>query len=116
MKKVLVSVFCATLLFISTGCGPNSDIEVEIPEQTIELNTPGPNPLVGETGANNRIAGLGQGLWHGLIAPVTLVISLFNEEVQMYEVHNNGREYNLGYLIGVAIIFLLLGITGRRWR
>lgn len=116
MKKVLVSVFCATLLFISTGCGPNSDVELEIPRQTIELNTPGPNPLVDEARENDTVAGLGQGLWHGLIAPLTLVISFFNEEVQMYEVHNNGEEYNVGYLIGVAIIFLLLGITGRRWR
>lgn len=116
MKKVFVSVFCATLLFMSTGCGPNSDVELEIPRQTIELNTPGPNPLADETGENGRIAGLGQGLWHGLIAPMTLVISFFNEEVQMYEVHNNGGEYNVGYLIGVAIIFLLLGITGRRRR
>jgi hypothetical protein len=32
----------------------------------------------------------------------------------MYEVHNNGKEYNLGYLLGVAIVFLLLGVLGRR--
>lgn len=113
MKKVLVLVFCAISLLMVTGCGPNSDIELEIPRQTIELNTPGPNPLVDETGPNDSIAGLGQGFWHGLIAPITLVISFFNEEVQMYEVHNSGRAYNLGFLIGIAIVFLLLGVTGR---
>jgi hypothetical protein len=46
----------------------------------------------------------------------TLIISFFNEDVQMYEVHNNGREYNLGYLLGIALVFLLLGVTGGRRR
>jgi hypothetical protein len=36
--------------------------------------------------------------------------------MQMYEVHNNGREYNLGFLIGVALVFLLLGVLGGRRR
>jgi LPXTG-motif cell wall-anchored protein len=30
-------------------------------------------------------------------------------------VYNNGSQYNLGFLIGVALVFLLLGIfAGRR--
>ena len=59
-------------------------------------------------------AGVLQGLWHGLIAPVTLIMSFFNENVQMYEVHNDGKEYNLGFLLGVALVFLILGFSGRR--
>jgi hypothetical protein len=117
MKKVFVLVFCAISLLVITGCSPNSRVEIDIPDETtIELNTPGVNPLVNEPGENDRVSGAGQGLWHGLIAPVTLIMSFFNEEVQMYEVHNNGKEYNLGYLLGVAVVFLLLGFTGRRWR
>ena len=114
MKKILVVAACAMLLVMVTGCGPGSSIEVNSPDVSINLSTPGVNPLVDEPAENGRVADIGQGLWHGLIAPVTLIISFFNEDVQMYEVHNNGKEYNLGYLIGVAIVFLLLGITGRR--
>jgi hypothetical protein len=51
-----------------------------------------------------------------LIAPVTVIGSFFNPDMQMYEVHNNGREYNLGFFLGIALVFLLLGLVGGRWR
>ena len=36
---------------------------------------------------------------------------------QMYEAHNDGSQYNPGFLIGVAIVFVLLGIiAGSRRR
>jgi hypothetical protein len=41
---------------------------------------------------------------------VTLVISFFNKDVQMYEVHNIGNLYNLGFFLGVAIVFIFLGL------
>jgi len=34
---------------------------------------------------------------------VTLVLSFFDQGVQMYEVYNDGSQYNLGFLLGVAI-------------
>ncbi len=35
----------------------------------------------------------------------------------MYEVHNIGSLYNLGFLLGVAIVFILLGaLVGSRRR
>jgi hypothetical protein len=37
--------------------------------------------------------------------------------VQMYEVHNDGSQYNLGFLLGIAIVFVILGLlvgSGRR--
>lgn len=116
MKKLLISVSSVILLVLMAGCGPGSNIEVNTPDSTIQLNTPGVNPLVNEPAENGRVAGVVQGLWHGVIAPVTLIMSFFNENVQMYEVHNDGKEYNLGFLLGVAIVFLLLGFSGRRWR
>jgi hypothetical protein len=48
------------------------------------------------------------------LLPVMLVGSFFNPIIQIYEVHNNGTEYNLGYLIGVALVFLILGVFGRQ--
>ena len=37
-----------------------------------------------------HIAGFWQGLWQGAISPITFLISLFNNNVNIYEVHNNG--------------------------
>ena len=114
MKKLLVLVSSMILLVTLAGCGPDTNIEVNTPDSSIQLNTPGVNPLANEPAENGRVAGVVQGLWHGIIAPVTLIMSFFNENVQMYEVHNDGKEYNLGYLLGVAIVFLILGFSGRR--
>lgn len=114
MKKLFVLVLSMVLLITMAGCGPDTNIEVNTPDASIQLNTPGVNPLANEPAENGRVAGVLQGLWHGLIAPVTLIMSFFNENVQMYEVHNDGKEYNLGFLLGVAIVFLILGFSGRR--
>ena len=114
MKKLFVLVVSMVLLVTLAGCGPDTNIEVNTPDASIQLNTPGVNPLANEPAENGRVAGVVQGLWHGIIAPVTLIMSFFNENVQMYEVHNDGKEYNLGYLLGVAIVFLILGFSGRR--
>ena len=61
----------------------------------------GTNPLQGTSGTSG-VAGFWAGLWHGLICPFTFVISLFNHGVRMYEVHNNGTWYDLGFLIGAS--------------
>ena len=104
------------LMLVLAACAPGTDIEVTTPETTLELTSPGPNPQLNDPDDAGRVAGIAQGLWHGLIAPVTAVGSFFNPAMQMYEVHNNGSEYNLGFLIGVALVFLLLGVFGGRRR
>ena len=118
MQKNLISVAISLVLLtlLLAACAPGADIEVNTPQTTIQLTTPGPNPHVNEPDAEGRLAGLGQGLWHGVISPVTLVGSFFNENMQIYEVHNTGLEYNVGFMIGVALVFLLLGLIGGRWR
>lgn len=63
----------------------------------------GPNTLGNAPDPEGRVAGFGLGVWHGVIAPVTFVISLFSERVHLYEVHNNGGWYNFGFLIGAWI-------------
>ena len=66
---------------------------------------PGPNPAVQSPDAEGIIAGFWFGLWHGFIAPVTFIISIFVESVHFYEVHNNGIWYNLGFLLGISVAF-----------
>jgi hypothetical protein len=114
MKKILVAILIG--LFLLTACGPDSDLEVTTPESTIRLSTPGLNPERNQPDEDGQVAGLVSGLWHGIIAPVMLVGSFFNPAMEMYEVHNNGPEYNVGYLIGVAFVFLILGLIGGRRR
>jgi hypothetical protein len=71
---------------------------------------PGPNTLARSADEQGRVAGFWLGLWHGIIAPVAFVISLFNRNVGIYEVHNSGGWYNFGYLLGLSIVF---GGSGR---
>lgn len=40
------------------------------------------------------------GLWHGIIAPIDLVISLFRDDVTVYAQNNNGAWYAFGFIIG----------------
>lgn len=51
---------------------------------------------------DSRPAGFLGGLWHGLIAPITFVVSLFVSGVSIYETNNNGRWYEFGFLIGIC--------------
>ena len=114
MRKSFVLI--AILLVSLAACGPGQDLEVTTPDSTVRLTTPGPNPEVNQPDEDGRVAGIIDGLWHGIISPIMLVGSFFNPAMQIYEVHNNGLEYNIGYLVGVAFVFLLLGIFGSRRR
>ena len=59
-----------------------------------------PNPVAG-TGEDP--AGFLLGLWHGIILPVTFVISLFTDDVSIYEVVNSGNWYDFGFVLGVIV-------------
>jgi len=74
---------------------------------------PGPNPATGLPGDHERVAGFWLGIWHGFIAPFVFWVSLFKGNLGIYEVHNNGAWYNLGYLFGLTCI---LGGGGNRAR
>lgn len=63
-----------------------------------------PNQAEGTLGSSG-VAGFWTGLWHGLILPVSFIVSLFYEGVGIYEIHNNGNLYNLGFVLGTWIIF-----------
>jgi hypothetical protein len=87
MKKVIVLGLIAILLIMMAGCAP------------------GPNTLANIPDEQGHVAGIWLGLWHGIIAPVTFVISIFDKNVQMYDVHNDGNWYNFGFLLGMAVFF-----------
>jgi hypothetical protein len=74
---------------------------------------PGPNTVQKTADEQGRIAGFWRGLWHGLISPITFIISVFSRKVNIYEVHNSGSWYNFGFVIGAGL-FLQGGIFGSR--
>jgi hypothetical protein len=68
-------------------------------------------PNVAQAGGGD-VAGFWLGLWHGVISPITFLVSLFNDHVNIYEVHNNGNWYNFGFMIGISIVFSGAGRSG----
>jgi len=51
------------------------------------------------------------GIWHGWLAPVSLVISLFKDNITIYEVNNTGWWYDFGYYMAVISGFGTLALT-----
>lgn len=134
-KKLFFIVLMTVFLVMVAGCAPGSVVQINtpvpntqagtpapsgqinVPGLSIQLYAPGPNPVANTPDTHGRIAGILMGIWHGIISPVTLVLSFVNSNVQMYEVHNDGSQYNFGFLIGVAVVFVFLGaIAGSRRR
>ena len=83
--KYLFMFFGALALLLIAGCAA------------------GPNPSANVVPADGELAGFWLGVWHGMIAPITFIISLFKPNVHFYEVHNNGNIYNLGFMFGLLI-------------
>jgi hypothetical protein len=40
------------------------------------------------------------GLWHGLIAPIDLIVMIFRSDVTFFAQNNNGAWYAFGFLLG----------------
>lgn len=54
-------------------------------------------------GSNNTQdpAGFFMGVWHGWIAPISLIIGAFNHDIRLYETYNSGWWYDFGYYIAI---------------
>ncbi len=77
-----LALVAAVLLLVAAGCAP------------------GNARWHPETG---HPANFWAGLWHGLIIIITFIVSLFTQDVKIYEVNNVGWAYNLGFLLGAMI-------------
>jgi len=100
MKKSLVLFSLLALALLLAGCAPGLNELANVPSRT------------------GVVAGFWRGLWNGIIAPITFIISLFTRSVQVYDVHNNGGWYNFGFILGLMLIFGggAGGARGRRRR
>jgi len=61
-------------------------------------------------------AGFLAGLWHGAIIIITFIVSLFTDDVGLYEFNNTGWPYNLGFIIGLNISIGGMFSGGKRKR
>ncbi|MDF2586390.1 MAG: hypothetical protein K0S41_231 [Anaerocolumna sp.] len=79
MKRKIIFIMIITLaLFTLTGCVPGDG-----------------------TYTSSEPAGFFWGVWHGWVAPVSLVIGLFNKNIRVYEVMNSGWWYDFGFYIAI---------------
>ena len=85
MRKALVA---GLLVVILSSCAPGS----------------------GEYGDNNE-AGFFSGIWHGWIAPITLIVQIFDDDIRVYEPYNTGWVYDFGFYIAVISGFGSIGLA-----
>jgi hypothetical protein len=98
MKKksyLVLLIIILTLIFLN--CAPGNE------EWNQEIN-PG-----------NK-AGFWAGIWHGAIIIITFIVSLFTDDVGLYEINNTGWPYNLGFIIGLNISIGGMFSGGKRKR
>ncbi|MFC1554555.1 hypothetical protein ACFL7D_07975 [candidate division KSB1 bacterium] len=74
-KKWLLLLILVSLLLI-TGCIPGDGSSTQ-----------------------NEPAGFFSGIWHGWIAPLSLILEFFKPEIRIYEKVNSGVWYDLGFYI-----------------
>ncbi|MCF8243251.1 MAG: hypothetical protein K9J16_17880 [Melioribacteraceae bacterium] len=46
-------------------------------------------------------AGFFMGIWHGWIAPITLIVGIFNPDIRIYEIFNTGWWYDFGFYMAI---------------
>lgn len=59
-------------------------------------------------------AGFFMGVWHGWIAPVSLVVGLFNPSIKIYERENTGWWYDLGFYAAIISGFGGISLSRKR--
>ena len=116
MKNLQLCMVVILLSILVAGCVPSTGVQVSTPPMSIQLTAPGSNPSLNQPDITGRVARAGAGLWHGIIAPATLLVSFFSPNVRMYEVHNSGSDYDIGFLLGVALVFAFIGLLIRMKR
>lgn len=50
------------------------------------------------------VPGFWWGLWHGFIFPFAWIGSLFDPDIAVYAVPNNGGWYDFGFFLGITVL------------
>lgn len=59
-------------------------------------------------------AGFFWGIWHGWIAPISLIIGLFKNDIRIYEPANIGWWYELGFYMAIISGFGGISLSRRK--
>lgn len=91
-KRIIVlGILITLILFTLTGCIPG--------DGTYILSRP---------------AGFFWGVWHGWIAPISLIMGIFNNNIRVYEIVNTGWWYDFGFYIAIISGFGGLSLTRKK--
>jgi len=90
-KKLLLIALALTLIFVLTSCVPGDG-----------------------TYTAARPAGFFWGIWHGWVAPISLIIGIFNHSIRIYEPVNTGWWYDFGFYMAIISGFGGLALFRRR--
>lgn len=77
-KTIVGLLFLVAMLVLMTGCIPGDG-----------------------SYTSGRPAGFLWGIWHGWIAPISLIISIFDQNIRVYEVVNTGWWYDFGFYVAI---------------
>ena len=77
-KTVAIAILILSLAVLTSGCAPGSG-----------WATP------------EKPAGFFTGIWHGWIAPISLILGLFDSCIRVYEPINTGWWYDFGFYIAI---------------
>jgi hypothetical protein len=61
-----------------------------------------------------RPAGFLWGIWHGWVAPLSLIIGIFDADIRVYEDNNSGWWYDFAFYIAILGGFGGLSLTRRK--
>ena len=91
-KRIFVFALLATFILLAlTGCVPGDG-----------SHTP------------DKPAGFLWGVWHGWIAPISLIAGFFNDHIRVYETANTGWWYDFGFYIAIISGFGGLSLTRKK--
>jgi len=65
---------------------------------------------------NSDPAGFFWGIWHGWLAPISLVIGIFDKNISIYEQINNGWWYDVGFYCSVISGFGGITFTRNKYK
>ncbi|MDA3940817.1 MAG: hypothetical protein PF693_16155 [Spirochaetia bacterium] len=78
MNKLLKIALIILIIFLLAGCLPGD----------------------GKAGMDNP-SGFFSGIWHGWVAPLSLIVGIFKDEIRVYETANTGWWYDLGFYMAI---------------
>lgn len=70
----------------------------------------------GGSNSPDNPAGFFKGIWHGWIAPISLIWGIFNQAIRVYEPFNTGWWYDFGFYMAIIGGFGSLSLIRRESR